>query len=233
MSDVNMLVALQQIDTELEVTTKRLQEIEIQLEGSPELISARDSLQETQDQMRILQTHQQSLETDAVTAKDRIQALEARMMGGEVTNPRELPTIQLEVEKLSLRRGQLEEQALSALDEVEKERPELDTRKSQVKTLEEQWAGTQTALIREKDRLERELPGLHRKRAEKAKTVAPWPFKVYERVRAKKGGKAVALIERGICSGCRISLPTTLIQRARAGREIVSCSSCGRILYSA
>ena len=93
MSDVNMLVALQQIDTELEVTTKRLQEIEIQLEGSPELISARDSLQETQDQMRILQTHQQSLETDAVTAKDRIQALEARMMGGEVTNPRELPTI--------------------------------------------------------------------------------------------------------------------------------------------
>jgi predicted nucleic acid-binding Zn-ribbon protein len=34
----------------------------------------------------------------------------------------------------------------------------------------------------------------------------------------------------GACSGCRISLPMNLIQRAR-GDELVQCVNCERILY--
>jgi predicted nucleic acid-binding Zn-ribbon protein len=40
-------------------------------------------------------------------------------------------------------------------------------------------------------------------------------------------------VERGLCRGCGVTLPSGDVQRARAGQELVRCNSCGRILYVA
>ena len=48
----------------------------------------------------------------------------------------------------------------------------------------------------------------------------------------KQKGTAVAKVEQGVCCGCRISLPSTELQRARSD-SLVRCSSCGRILFLA
>jgi hypothetical protein len=48
----------------------------------------------------------------------------------------------------------------------------------------------------------------------------------------KQRGQAVAKVEQGLCRGCRISLPTAELQRARSG-NLVQCSSCGRLLFLA
>jgi predicted nucleic acid-binding Zn-ribbon protein len=40
----------------------------------------------------------------------------------------------------------------------------------------------------------------------------------------------VAVVERGLCQGCRISLPMSVVQKARAGAGLVKCVSCERIL---
>jgi predicted nucleic acid-binding Zn-ribbon protein len=40
----------------------------------------------------------------------------------------------------------------------------------------------------------------------------------------------VAHVERGMCKGCRITLPMSVLQKARAGVGLVQCVSCERIL---
>jgi predicted nucleic acid-binding Zn-ribbon protein len=47
----------------------------------------------------------------------------------------------------------------------------------------------------------------------------------------RRQGRAVAKVERGMCGGCRISLPMTVLQKARSGLDVVQCVSCERILY--
>ena len=42
---------------------------------------------------------------------------------------------------------------------------------------------------------------------------------------------AVAKMERGLCQGCRMALPTQQQQRVRNGRQTVLCNTCGRILF--
>ena len=45
--------------------------------------------------------------------------------------------------------------------------------------------------------------------------------------------KAVALIERNVCTGCRMGLPTGTVLAVRQGADIQLCGNCGRYLYIA
>lgn len=42
----------------------------------------------------------------------------------------------------------------------------------------------------------------------------------------------IAKVENNQCSGCNMSLPTTVIKRVSSGAELVECENCGRILYT-
>jgi predicted nucleic acid-binding Zn-ribbon protein len=43
--------------------------------------------------------------------------------------------------------------------------------------------------------------------------------------------KAVAVIERSVCTGCRMGLPTGTVLAVRQGADIQLCGNCGRYLY--
>jgi uncharacterized protein len=38
-------------------------------------------------------------------------------------------------------------------------------------------------------------------------------------------------VEHGVCTGCHMKVTTATAARVKAGKEIVSCEQCGRILY--
>jgi predicted nucleic acid-binding Zn-ribbon protein len=54
---------------------------------------------------------------------------------------------------------------------------------------------------------------------------------IYERMFATKG-EAVVLLEHEVCTGCHMKVTASTNASARAGREIVHCEQCGRILYA-
>ena len=56
-------------------------------------------------------------------------------------------------------------------------------------------------------------------------------LKLYHSLLASRGGLAVVTVERGMCMGCRITLPIHELQRVRTAKDMVFCSSCRRILY--
>ncbi len=86
-------------------------------------------------------------------------------------------------------------------------------------------AGRLRTLEADRDRLATE-------RAARAARLAPQDLAQYQRLRQIKRGVAVARIVRGACTGCRITLPTNVQQRARSGMQIVRCTSCDRILHA-
>ena len=113
------------------------------------------------------------------------------------------------------------EQAQQALAEAERELQQI-TEATQAEHGELRGRGQQ---------LEAEIAGLERRRTEQAAEIEAGLLRLYDRLIEIRQGRAVAKVEGGACQGCRISLPMNLIQRARAGTDIVQCSSCERILY--
>ena len=55
---------------------------------------------------------------------------------------------------------------------------------------------------------------------------------LYEDLRHRRGGRAVAVLTGELCQGCGVTLPTNQAQQARQGEALPLCSSCERILYA-
>ena len=54
----------------------------------------------------------------------------------------------------------------------------------------------------------------------------------FDRLFASKGDAAVVALEHDVCTGCHMRVTTATANLVRAGKEIVSCEQCGRILYN-
>ena len=54
---------------------------------------------------------------------------------------------------------------------------------------------------------------------------------LYARILNKKGDAAIVALENEICSGCHMKVPAITVSDVKAGRTIVQCPNCSRILY--
>ena len=54
---------------------------------------------------------------------------------------------------------------------------------------------------------------------------------LYNRIAKKYPGTAVVPVEDGACSGCYFSLGQQVVVNVSRGKDLVSCPSCGRILF--
>ena len=61
--------------------------------------------------------------------------------------------------------------------------------------------------------------------------MPPYALAQYEGLRATFPNP-VAAIDHGTCGGCKIRVSANTVERVRAGREIVTCEHCSRILFS-
>ena len=233
MTGAKQLFGFQEIDAEIDVRKRRLVKISEELGGDPELVAARAAFAKAEKAIGALQAKQKDLELEAQTAANRVETLEGRMMRNEVTNPRDLEAVQRELVNLRRRQSDLEEEVLGGMSKIDDVKPMVQTREEAMRNLEQRWASSEEGLIEEQSRIEAELPDLESQREASFDNLTPQAKLLYERIRVKKHGRAVAKVERGMCSGCRITLPIVLVQRARTGKSLVTCSSCGRILYAA
>jgi predicted nucleic acid-binding Zn-ribbon protein len=64
-----------------------------------------------------------------------------------------------------------------------------------------------------------------------AAAVEPNLLSIYERVRKRWHGSGVSDATEGQCSACHIALRPQFFQDLKRGERILTCESCGRILY--
>src|SRR3984957_2990826 len=81
------------------------------------------------------------------------------------------------------------------------------------------------------ENFKKELATLQQGRTELAAAVDESARNRYERLLKGKGDNVVVGINHGVCGGCHMKLQQQLIVSCQAQKEIVTCSSCGRILY--
>jgi len=75
------------------------------------------------------------------------------------------------------------------------------------------------------------LEQLRAERAAMAAQLDPALLKAYEHQRKKWGRTTVVEAVDGRCTGCQISLRPQFLQDLRRGDQVMSCETCGRILY--
>ena len=231
MSIVRQLYQLQEVELELESNEQALKQIAGQLGESQQAVRARDRLALERQRLDELTRQQHSAEWEIDDLTGKLVAAEKKLYSGEVRNPKELTSLQQDIDGLKARRDKLEDKTLEIMEQVELTKAKVVTMGSELKTLEAEWRSQQQQLSNEMQQLETTLSNLKHKRQLLSAKIDPGAVEFYDELKRKKG-TAVAKVEQGICCGCRISLSTAQLQQARSG-NLMQCDSCGRILFLA
>jgi len=231
MVNVADLHTLQEFDLAVDTRKLRLADIEAHLTETEELLSARAAFQEVEEKLRELSASQKELEWDTGEIRTKAAAIEKKLYGGTVRQPKELEDLQKDLEALRRQAGAEENKLLEIMLEVDATQKLRDKGKANLGATEEEWTREQAELLKEKAAINTELAELQPRRAAQASEIEGPALSLYEILRTRRQGKAIARVERGMCQGCRITLPMSLVQKARSGLEVVQCVSCERILF--
>jgi predicted nucleic acid-binding Zn-ribbon protein len=197
---------------------------------SEEVTAARVTLGEKVTAHRNAESSQKDLELQADDLRTRIKPAEEKLYSGAIKNPKELADLQNDIDQHKKQLSAIEDQdieALSAVETAERERLEAEER---VDALERAWRDEQAELTERIERLTAEIADYEAERRDHAADIEPDVLRTYDHVRRAHQGKGVARLDRNLCLGCRISLPTSTVNKARAGNALVQCPNCERIL---
>lgn len=235
MSRWDALLAVQEHDTTIDqlVHRQRTLPARAELEGvMAEIAKGQRRVTEVEAARRELARDQQRLEDEISTISTKAQQHDATLYSGSVTNPRELQAMQDEIASLKRRIGQLEDQELEIMEQIEPLDADLAQLAGQQASLDEQAAALRGTIAEEEVALEEQLAAARAERDELAGGVDPELMAEYEQVRRSSGGIAIARLVSGHCGGCHLALSAVELDRIKhlPPEAPAHCEECGRLL---
>lgn len=231
MRPVVLLARLNEIDLVVDAHKARLIEIADALREPAALAAARRAVAEAESESTRCRAAQEQWEAAQRDAADKLSRAEKRLYGGLVKNPRELEDAQRDVQQLRHQNTAVDDKLLEALVAAEAANQALAQRQAKLAQMVTEWGVKQEALRAEQARLKAMLPGeLSRQAAARAAVPAQF-LALYDNLRPRRGGRAVAELDGEGCSACRVAVPPTRLEEALYGEDLVYCGNCGRLLW--
>jgi len=216
---------IKQIQTEVETLPLQKKSLEAQLAAS---VAGVEVLKQ---KARRVEMDRKKLELDVGTRTESISRLKTQQY--QTRKNDEFQAIGHEIERYENEIRKIEDEELELMIEADKLKADLGVEEKKAATVKESVA-RQTADLEAKSKtLESHLEELTKEREEIAGKIDEDLLGRFERLFKSKGDAVVVPLEHEVCTGCHMKVTTQTAHRAKAGKEIVSCDNCGRILYDA
>jgi hypothetical protein len=195
------------------------------------LAAARSALAALDQRVHDSVQRRRALERDIAAYDAQEKRFEQQMLS--VTNQHQYEAMQHEIAAVRRKRDVLETEVLERLEAEEREQA---ARPEKAQVLERARSETDTVIGRldaESATLRAELAELERERGVTAAQLPAASRTRYDKLRAGRGGRAVAAIVNGACGGCFRGLPPAALQEGRRREKLLVCDGCGRLLVMA
>ena len=225
------LFQLQNIDTELDLAQKRVEEIQAAIQSDKKVDQAKKRVETVETELRQIKSDFQAVDYETEQKKVKKSQSEANLYSGRIQNPKELQDLQAEIASLTKMLSELENKSLEQLEKLEKAEERAAALKEDLKKVLTEFETGKSRLLAEKDNLENSIRNLSAKRASQETQLPEEQKNIYERLRTAKHGLAIAHLQDSSCSACGSSLTASHCQQARSSSQLFFCPSCGRIVY--
>ena len=224
------LYEIQSIELDIIERTKRLKSVNAQLKNDELLRQAKKgfAIAETalNDNGRLVKDVENQIE--AVVEKRK--ATETRLYSGSVGNPKELQDMQMEMESLTRRQTQLEDQLLQLMMARDDVSQEMDDSTQILEETKGQHDKQQQSLLKEKTALSGEIERLMTKRKRALEKAPAEALQTYDNMRKAKANRPVAVLRDRSCTICGIEQDGAVLAAIKQHDALVNCNNCGRIL---
>jgi len=226
------LLKMHEIDSMYDKIRRRLLLLRRESEGSAELIALREQVLKIDEELHAARTEQQDLELESRTLTERVRESEQNLMSGELSNPRELEALQSSIDSMKSLRTELEDKSVERLVLVDSLEGSLQEKRATLDELEQQWSERKAAIESETDQRKKEYVYLKRAREMVSERLSEDNLELYEHLRRRKNGVAVARLEEEVCGACHTQVAVGILNNVRYSDDLLNCPSCGRILLT-
>lgn len=220
-----------------------LQEIDLRLDGiagdrdsllgemallDQQLTAARQMILAKEEEYSSLDADKKGFEETLTAESDNIVRSEARLK--EIKTQKEYLAVSKEITAARKMKGELEEQLLQKIGQLEVLKADIAEQHANLAQLEENIAAQKSEVQGKVDALEHGLAEDRLARDQKAASLPPAVLKRYGTLRTMRRGLAVAEARDGSCLGCNMNLPPQLFNTLYRGTELITCPHCQRML---
>lgn len=226
------LFQLQKIDLRIDQIDTRIKKIDEMVHHNQAMEDATQKLSTSQSAVDQKNSEISDLENAASAKSIKIQQSESALYQGKIQNPKELSDLQKEIASLKNALSALEEQQLTKLAELDELTLTLATDQKLVTAIHAGWQTANECFLMEMEVLQKEKGKLITERQVGLSQIPSETASLYEKLRISKNRIAVTSVEEESCTICGSEITAADIQKAKTSALIVTCPSCGRILYS-
>jgi uncharacterized protein len=216
---------IRQIQIEIKTLPLQRKNLEAQLAAS---VAGVEALKQKARQVEI---DRKKRELDVGTRSESIARLRTQQY--ETRKNDEFQAIGHEIERYENEIRKIEDEELELMEQADKLKAELGAEENKAAALKGSISRQMADLEEKSTTLSSRLQELTKERADVAAKIAEDLLSRFERLFASKGDAAVVALEHEVCTGCHMKVTTATAMHVKAGKEIVSCENCGRILYEA
>ncbi|MGH2661868.1 MAG: zinc ribbon domain-containing protein [Actinomycetota bacterium] len=233
MKGVERILELQELD----VTINRLEARRRELESGDEVNEARRVMEQaegTVGELRLaldsVASEERRLENEIASLDARSEAEQRRLYDGTVANPKELSSIQAEIESIRRRKSRLEDEELDQMERRENLEGQIPALEAQMAEARREAEEAETSSGRELEEIERTVARHREQRTRLASELDEEVLELYEDLRAGKRGIGAAALRDGVCQGCHEKLSALELDRLKREQGLRRCPHCRRIL---
>jgi predicted nucleic acid-binding Zn-ribbon protein len=229
-SELEQLLVLQDRQQKIRQIENEIRTVPLQrknLEG--QLAANAAALEALKHRARQIEVDRKNLELDVGTRQQSIARLRTQQY--ETRKNDEFQAIGHEIERYEKEIVTIEDQELELMDQAEKIKVEVGTEEKKTGAAKESLSRQLNDLDEKSKTLTGRLEELKKERSELAANIDEDLLDRFDRLFVSKGDAAVVALEHDVCTGCHMRVTTATAMQVRAGKEIVSCEQCGRILY--
>jgi hypothetical protein len=178
---------------------------------------------------RQVEVERKKLELDVGTRNESIARLKTQQY--QTRKNDEFQAISHEIERYGNEIQKLEDQELELMIEADKLKGEVEVAEKNARTTKDTISRQLTDLETKSKALGSQQQEFEKERETLASKIDADLLDQFERLFNSKGDAAIVAVEHGVCTGCHMKVTTATASRVKAGKEIVNCEQCGRILY--
>ena len=224
------LLALHRVDREIDKLERQKQLLPVSLRSIRQRRDReQDALQAKREQRQKLRVDSLAKESLLKSAEQKIEDLTVKL--NTVKSNREYTALQHEITGKKTDASRIEDEILAAMANIEALATEIRNAQAALEKIRREHDDEDAKVDAAAAKFDTDIAKLRRQRAKATEAVDPELLQEYERIAAKKGASALAPVVGNTCQGCFMQLPPQLGHTLAAGRTVITCPSCSRILY--
>ena len=230
METLQKLFNIQQLDTQLLQVKRRYARVDRAIKDEVKLAELKKNLESCKTKELETKLNVARLKSERSQLQERHESLEKKLYGGQITNVREMKAVETEqleakrkVNRIDDNLGPLE----LGLEELSRESEQLE---GQLADYAKEWEQEREELVKERSGYIVEYKKLDAERKRSQEGINAGHLKLYEELFRSKRGTAVVKVERGVCLGCNLSLPSASSSATGTAATLPRCPNCTRVV---